>query len=134
MFTIIVKLNLSAVPFAVISVIIGFVYPTVQTGLEIIILFILVLNCYAGYMILILHIIYFGKIVSETGLSQTHHHISKQRFQCYQEAGVIVSYFILIRYSIFFPVSLLVHGFSIVKTPLHPCRGYVEATGIYDGI
>ena len=32
------------------------------------------------------------------------------------------------------PVSLLVHGFQIVQTSLHPCRGYVEATGIYDGI
>jgi hypothetical protein len=58
----------------------------------------------------------------------------KIRFQCYQEAGVIVSYFILICYSSFFPVFLLVNGFSIVKNLLHPCRGYVEATGIYDGI
>jgi len=33
-----------------------------------------------------------------------------------------------------FPVSFLVHGFSIAENLLHPCRGYVEATGIYDGI
>jgi len=51
-----------------------------------------------------------------------------------QEAGVIFSYFILICYSSFFPVSLVVHGFSIVPNPLHPCRGYVEDTGIYAGI
>jgi hypothetical protein len=86
-------------------------------------------------MILILHIIYFGKLLSETGLPQIHHHISKHKVNCYQEAEVIISYFILIGYSSFFSsVSLLVHGFSIVQNLLHPCRGYLEATGIYDGI
>ena len=34
----------------------------------------------------------------------------------------------------FLPVSLLVHGSLLVQTPFNPCRGFVEDTGIYDGI
>ena len=74
-----VTITLKAVTLAVISVPLGAVYPTVQTVLVVIILFLIVLNCFAGYMILILYIINFGKIVFEGGLSPTHHHISKQR-------------------------------------------------------
>jgi len=70
--------------------------------------------------------------LSETGLSHTHHHLSKHRVKYYQEAGVTYSYLYAIQ--VFFPVSLLVHGLSIVPHPLHPCRGYVEDTGIYDEI
>ena len=69
MFIIFVKLNLSYLPLAVISVLLGSVHPPVQTVLVVIIVFLVVLNCYVGYMIQILHIIYFGKIESETGLS-----------------------------------------------------------------
>ena len=82
-----VTLILTAVPLAVLSLIFS----------------IFALNCYDGYTNLIHHIITFRKILLETVLSPAHHHISKQRFQCYQEAGVICSYFILICYSSFFP-------------------------------
>ena len=60
-------------------------------------------NCYNSYTTLIHHIIYFGKILSETGLSHAHRLISKLRVKCYQEAGVICSYLILIYSSCFFP-------------------------------
>ena len=65
------------------------------------------------------HTIYFGKILIETGLSHAHHHIPKQKVNCYQEGGVIISCFILICYSIFFPVFLLDHGFSINQNLLY---------------
>jgi len=132
--TISVSLILTAVPLAVLSLIRS-VSINVQTVLTVIIISFFVLNCYDDYTTLIHLIIYFGKILSEIGLSHAHHHISKRKVNCYQEAGVIISYCIIIYYSSFFPVSFLVDGFSIVQNLLHPCRGHVEAaTGIYDGI
>ena len=50
----------------------------------------------------------------------------------YQEAGVTGSYLCAIQD--LFPVSLLVHRLSIVQNSLHPRRGYVADTEIYDGI
>ena len=72
-----VSLILSAVIFAVISVIIGSVYPNVQTVLVVIIFFILVLNYYAGYMILMLPVTLSGKVLSQNGLAHTHLNVSK---------------------------------------------------------
>ena len=117
MLTISVPLILTAVPLAVLRFILS-VPINVQTVLVVIIIFVLVLNCYGGYTILIHNIIYFGKILSETGLYHAHHRISKHKVNYYQEAGVVYSY----------------RGFSLFQNLLHPCRGYVEATEIYDGI
>ena len=114
-----VPLILSVVTFAVISVIVGSVYPNGKSVLVVIICFILVLNCYAGYMILIPPITSFGHVLSLTGLSHTHHHVSKNRVTCSQ---------------FFFP-DISFSPWSLTR-PIssHPCRGYVEDTGIYDVI
>ena len=94
---------LSAVPLDVLSLILS-VWIIVQTVLVVIIFFVFDLNCYNVYTTLIHHhIIYFGKTLSETGLSHAHRHISNLRVKCYQEAGVICSYLILIYSSCFFP-------------------------------
>ena len=97
-----VLLILSVVTLAVLSLILS-VSINVQTVLYVIIISVFVLNCYDGYTTLIHHSIYFGKILSETGLSHVRHHISKHKVNCYQEAGDVCSYFILIWYSSFSP-------------------------------
>ena len=103
--TISVAFILPANPIAVFSLIL-FVYITVPTALVVIIPSISVLNWYYGYTNLIHHIINFWKILSKSGLSHAHHHILKHQVNCYQEAGIIISYLILICYSSFFPRCL----------------------------
>jgi len=61
-------------------------------------------------------------------------HLQRTEVRCYQKPEVIYLKFFNLCYSSFVPVSILVHGSSLVQTPLHPCRGYVEDTGIYDEI
>ena len=100
--TISVILILSAVPLAVLSLIRS-MWIIVQTMLVVIIFFIFILNCYNGYTTLMHHIIYFRKILSETELSHSQLRFSKNKVNCYQEAGVIWSNLILIYSSSFFP-------------------------------
>jgi hypothetical protein len=82
--------------------------------------FILVLNCYTGYMILILRITSSGQVLALIGLFHTYHHVSKNR-------GYMIP--------VFFPPGISFSPWSLTRpNPSHLCRGYVEDTGIYDGI
>jgi len=104
-----VALTLTAVPLAVLSLIAS-VPINVQTVLVGIIFLIPVLNCYDGYTNLIHHIISSSPL--EKCCQKLDYLMSTTAFQskkinCYQEAGVICSFFIHICYLSFFLRYLL---------------------------
>ena len=71
-------------------------------------------------------------MLSETGLSHTRHRHATKKINCYQESGVKYSYLYAIR--VFFSgISSSPWILDRPKSSLS-MQGYVEATGIYDGI